>query len=986
MRNRMKKLTWSAYLVAALAVIAALALFGALTLPNSNTANAQDDGCTGFITAPTAQPNAPTLTARNAALAVTIPAPSSYTVDTLGSPDYNGFDLQYKKTAASDWTDLTDTVTLNPRNLSGAALITGLDNGSAYHVRVRVTCGPGTGPWSTESAPATPVQTAPPATTAPGNAQNQSDNCELVLDQNDDTGAGDTINLKLTFKDKGGQTCGIKAGRNREITIILPKEMTISGLDRNDVSILFSGKRYNPRLFNKRQADDSREIEISSCSTWEDSSDDPPAQCGIALPKITIQLRGLRLPLKPAPDKGYRVKAEFENDSGKSVLRDTLAVHPFLDVDQDDDTLRYGQTITFSGAGFNKGLSATLHAIPSTGSKDCASTSGSGWRQIASTNVGSDHRFTADVEIVQAQFPTAGRYQICASDGAGLHILGSKSISVGAGVTLSGPSEVSPGDDVTLRLVGNPGSISRVTVAGRSATIKSQSSGSITVTMPPSVSGVATIRVVFADGSSTFVNVTVTDAALNVTGVPGGGISLGGTAYISALNLPGKEVCNATLGSVPVALLNDRRELPNDGCIDIRRGSFNATFLLANPDGEISSDVINKVVTRKSGGRLKLEITDDLGVKASAQVPIAIPVVTFDPSDGAIQRGQPIIIRGRNFPPDRPDYLDRVPPVTITVGGQQTHTVYPNASGSWEFEYRHTDRHQPGDSLTIDVSLDGYRLTSLLSNLRIKIAPVGLTVSPDTVQINTPITVSVTGLDPHTVGYDIKIRNGPYFSFDDGISFRSDRNGHFNGTTRFPEYVPPSFDSNGETTIFLEVSRRNQPLAGVYATLTLQRGVHPTPTPIPTNTPTSTPTPPPTATPTPTPIPTDTPTPSPTPPPTATPTLTPIPTNTPTPTLTPTNTPLPPPTVDQSVIAATIVAAISSPTPDLTASGGVDRIFGASDINTTLIIAFLAGVGGIILLIGIFAAVRFIARRWRRPRGPIFGGSDGVTLTIDREN
>ena len=166
MRSKMRKLTWSASLVAALAVVGALALYGVLALPSAGVADAQANRCAdsgaGFITAPTTAPAAPTVTARNMAMAVDIAAPASNADATvLGSPEYTGFDLQYRKGSSGTWMTFTGTITLNTRDLSGAALITGLENGAAYNVRVRVTCGPGTGEWSAASADATPAATVP---------------------------------------------------------------------------------------------------------------------------------------------------------------------------------------------------------------------------------------------------------------------------------------------------------------------------------------------------------------------------------------------------------------------------------------------------------------------------------------------------------------------------------------------------------------------------------------------------------------------------------------------------------------------------------------------------------------------------------------------------------------------------------------------------------------------------------------------------------
>ena len=167
MKPKLQKLTRSAPLaITALAVVGALALFGLLALPNPGPASAQEGACaeggTGFQTTPTTKPAAPTLTAKNMALAVMLPAAvdGQSAAATNGSPEYTGFDIQYRQGTSGAFTAFTGEITVNPRNLSGAAQITGLTNGSAYEVQVRVTCAATSGPWST-SATGTPAATVP---------------------------------------------------------------------------------------------------------------------------------------------------------------------------------------------------------------------------------------------------------------------------------------------------------------------------------------------------------------------------------------------------------------------------------------------------------------------------------------------------------------------------------------------------------------------------------------------------------------------------------------------------------------------------------------------------------------------------------------------------------------------------------------------------------------------------------------------------------
>ncbi len=168
MKPKLQKLKRSAPLaITALAIVGALALFGLLALPDPGPASAQGGACaeggTGFQTTPTTAPAAPTLTAKNMALAVMLPAAADGEgggAATNGSPEYTGFDIRYRQGTSGSWTAFTGEITVNPRNLSGAAQITGLTNGQAYEVQVRVTCAATFGPWSA-SATATPMATTP---------------------------------------------------------------------------------------------------------------------------------------------------------------------------------------------------------------------------------------------------------------------------------------------------------------------------------------------------------------------------------------------------------------------------------------------------------------------------------------------------------------------------------------------------------------------------------------------------------------------------------------------------------------------------------------------------------------------------------------------------------------------------------------------------------------------------------------------------------
>ena len=790
-----------------------------------------------------------------------------------------------------------------------------------------------------------------------GQSEPAADCAKLVIDQDEDYTPGARVDLELTFTDAGGNRDCIPGLPTDEITIELPEEMSVpAGYDEDNI-VLRAGPRYQLNWADYDPGDGSpHEIGLPSCNEWEFYG--TRVDCDeVNLAGVRIRLNGLRLPAHPPPeDEDYIVFVQWGSGA---KLESRLRVDPTLVIDDydDDETVNYGETVAFTGVGFTRGVTANLYANQQGGSSDCSASDVSDWREIASATVGSDYRFTADVFIDTSKFRRAGRYQVCVRDGAARKLAGSISVTVAAGLIVSGSGEFSPGEEVKLRIVGgNPG-FRAVYVGGRSAEWR-VSSDTLYVTLPPAQSGTVRIRAVFNDDDSASTNITISDAELDVT-VVGSGAALGQTLLVSARQLAGSEVCRARLDGVDVALLDDSRDRAD--CVRIRSGGrFDAYILLADPDGDVSGELIDKVISVKDGDKLKLEITDDAGVKASADVLIAVPRITIQPDREVINRGESILIRGENFPPELPDYYN-APQVRLDVNGRRAGNVYPTAGGSWQYEYDRTDRLEPGQRIRLEVYIDNYRLRELTADLNLEVAPVGLAVTPDTVRINTPVTVTVTGLDRYAGGYQVRIRNGPFFTFDGAATFSSDRDGAFTARATFPEFEPYS-PGDRETLLFLDLYHDRDRVLGVYSTVTLLPGFHPTPTPVPTSTPLPTPTPTPIPVPTATPTPTATPVPTPTPTPSPTPTPTQTPTPSPTPTPVPTDTPAPPATIDRDAIVGAVMAAIATPTPD-SGSGSTGPIGGLIDGDPTLLLILLIAIGVIVLAAVIAAVLLLLARR-----------------------
>ena len=787
--------------------------------------------------------------------------------------------------------------------------------------------------------------------------QSQPAECAvLVLDQDDDYTPGARVDLELTFTDADGDRNCLPGLPTDEITIELPEELNLPDRYDQDHIVLRAGSRYQPNWMDVYHGDgEPHQIQLPGCVEWEFYG--ARADCDeVNLAAFHIRLNGLRLPPDPPPDdETYTVSVKW--DSGKK-LTFSLRVDPTLVIDDhdDDETVNYGETVAFTGIGFTRGVTAKLFANQQGGSGDCSASDVSDWREIASATVGSDYRFTADVPIDTSNFRRAGKYQLCVRDGAARKLARSISVTVAAGLIISGSGSVSPGEEIRLRIVGgNPG-IRTVYVGGRPAQWRI-ASDSLYVTLPPSQSGTVTISAVFGEDRSISTNITISNAELDFT-VLGNGVGLGQTLLVSARQLAGSEVCRARLDGVDVALLDDSRDRAD--CVPIHGGgSFNASILLADPNGNISGELIDKMISLEDGDELELEITDDAGVKASADVPIAVPRITFYPDRGVINRGESIEIRGENFPPETPDYYN-APQVRLNVNGRRAGSVYPSSDGRWRYEYDRTSALEPGQRIRLEVYIDNYRLRELTSDLDIRVAPVGLAVNPSTVRINTPVSVTVTGLDRYAAGYQIRIRNGPFFTFNGATTFNSDRDGAFTGRAAFPDFEPYS-PGDSETLIFLDLYQGQTRVAGVHSTVTMLPGLHPTPTPIPTQTPLPTPTP--TATPVPTATPTPTPTPVPTPTPTPSPAPTPTQTPTPTPTPVPTDTPVPPPTFDRDAMVSAVTAAIATPTPDPAAGGSVDRPGGFIDADSMLLWILLIAVSVIALAAVVAAILLLLARR-----------------------
>lgn len=752
---------------------------------------------------PPAKPDAPTVSTADPDGDTTLEV--RWTAPANTGPPISGYDLRY---SAGNSGNLDREV----NNVTGTSTsISNLEPSTTYEVQVRAKNEEGVGDWSDSGTGRTGVAVI--ACT------------DLEIDQDEETTPGASVDLTLRFMPRGCDPTG-DGGLHDEITITLSEEIAIpSGFDKDDVS-LRAARRYELRWAEADEYDDQpHEIVLPGCGDWETGSDDDV--CDETGFPVSIELKNLRLPNVPADsDDPYEVTIQWQNGR---VFDDEIAVDAALDVDGDDE-VGYGETIRFEGLGFSDGLTVDLYAISSTNNNmDCSTAGGGSWTRIGSAEVGSNHRFRADVEVGSSLFRSAGRYWICARDGGGVFNNAAAGVIITAGLEVAGSSEVSPGGEVTLRIVGGSGSrVDEVLVAGQTIRQWNQSGDTLRVTLPPRHSGRVTIAARL-DGSSELVtvNITIRDAELTVR--PDRGIGLGEQFLVNSNNLAGNEVCEVTLGGIRLAFLEDDQgdvRSRNDCPEVIRGGRFTATAALVNDNGDVNSDLINKLLD--SDGEEKLEITDSAGVKASATIRVDKPTLTVVPDEGEVSPRDVIVFRGQNFPVDQRYYSP--PLVTLEINGRTVASEYTDSSGSWEYEYRVTSRAEGGESIRPLVKIGGYPLHELTLDLDLVVTPGSIEVNPEAVRIGEPITVRLFGLDRFIGGYSVQIRSGPSLAFDGRASFASDGSGEFVGVTVIPVDYHRDFAEQRDYTTTLQVYQGRDRLPGVVETVTLrpERYVAPT--------------------------------------------------------------------------------------------------------------------------------------------------------------
>ncbi len=660
----------------------------------------------------------------------------------------------------------------------------------------------------------------------PWPAPAQAQGCELVEIRASETTPGAEFDLTFDFS-------GNCPAPSDDFVVTLDDDIGVPSRFSDDQVRISAPGRFYPEYVDAGETDDGdHELVIAGCSSWKRSlSGGDDVDCMDAGSLESIRITDLTLPRRPADtDEGYEITIGWD---GVGRFSRSINVDASLEVDGDDE-VNYGESVRFRGAGFADGLSVDIYVEPGTSSAACREISG--WRQVGSTTVGSGGRFTFEEEITLADFRNAGKYQVCALDGEGTTSGTSISFEVRPGLEVAGGSDrrFAPGEQVTLRLIGGGTTgVNNVLVAGRPHRQWRQAGDNLLVTLPSNVTGrIVTILVEFGDDRAS-INVSLADIELDVSGYRTGvGAGLGQTVIVRANNLSGAtDVIGVTLDGIELTFLDGNRSVDT---VEVSRGQFTATVLLDDPS-ENRLSLIRKYID-DSDGEAKLSIETDNGIKATAEVALAVPTVTVtcpngrecDEDNNAVKRGDSLLIRGENFPPDV-NYYD-APRIEVIINDRDRNVDH-TASTSWQYQYDIPRRGDPGERLVIDVTIDGFSLREVidesLRNLRVAYAE--LEILPEVVRIGTPLSVTVGGLDGFSEGYSIWVRDGPPLRFDGNVEFGADRAGEFTGTSVInQEFHVEEISNNITKDVRLELHRNNERVVGVNpAVVTLSQGYQP---------------------------------------------------------------------------------------------------------------------------------------------------------------
>ena len=265
---------------------------------------------------------------------------------------------------------------------------------------------------------------------------------------------------------------------------------------------------------------------------------------------------------------------------------------------------------------------------------------------------------------------------------------------------------------------------------------------------------------------------------------PGNELRINQEVIAQVSGLPGSEICQATVGPLPVTLLND------DGkpitCVKLQPGGSDSIFRLAmRVPGEAQQTRIVRHYILNAGGAqgtsqqdgVKLSVVTDLNARASVEITLIPPSVNLL-NTGIVRRLDKLTLRGENFPRERGANF----PIEITVGDceERCKNRRTNSVPRWEFD--HILRRQPrppGETFPMTVELAAVEIPI---EGEVETPTISMEITPERGQAEDQVTVFTQGLEAYRGGYAIHIMtdDGPGLPLQFDNPPQSDGRGEFN--------------------------------------------------------------------------------------------------------------------------------------------------------------------------------------------------------------
>ena len=309
-----------------------------------------------------------------------------------------------------------------------------------------------------------------------------------------------------------------------------------------------------------------------------------------------------------------------------------------------------------------------------------------------------------------------------------------------------------------------------------------------------------------------------------------------GLAEVSGL--PGSQICRATVGPLPITLLNEEGR-PTD-CVDLSPNGQDSLFRFAmrTPNEGPQTQMVRYYVLNAGEGQTdsgaqggsQLSVVTDLNARASTEINLLPPKVSLLNS-GTVRRLDKLVLRGEDFPRAKGANYK----IDITIGDCTFNCKQRSVSSVRLWEFDHILRRQPrppGEEILTKVTLAGVELEVEGS---VASPAISMEIYPPSGQADDRVTVSVQGLEAYKGGYSVHIQRsngrGPAIIFQ--TPPQTDGRGEFNVSGTIPWWEHDGGTAEYETILQLYDGERNEVQDAMFIFLYTNREAPATPRPTP---------------------------------------------------------------------------------------------------------------------------------------------------------